>query len=99
MEFGTLLSDLMTERGLGVRALARRVPCDPALISRLASGRQQPSSQIARRLDEILAADGELSDLALLPAGSGPVPGDEIGAIEVGRRASASEVGSVTIEQ
>lgn len=99
MDFGTQLSDLMTERGLGVRALARRVPCDPALISRLASGRQQPSAQIARRLDEILAAGGELSDMASMAPDPGLVFGDELGAIEAARRAGATEVGAMTVER
>ena len=89
----------MAERGLGVRALARHVPCDPALISRLASGRQQPSEQIARRLDEVLAADGELADLALTASDAGTAFDDELGAIEAARRAGASEVGRVTVER
>ncbi|HVB42020.1 MAG TPA: helix-turn-helix transcriptional regulator [Streptosporangiaceae bacterium] len=99
MDFGTLLSGLMTERGLGVRALARHVPCDPALISRLASGRQQPSAQIARRLDEVLDAGGELSDLASLAPDPGPVFDDELGAIEAARRAGATEVGAMAVER
>ena len=89
----------MAERGLGVRALARHVPCDPALISRLASGRQQPSEQIARRLDEVLAADGELADLALTASDPGTAFDDELGAIEAARRAGASEVGRVTVQR
>ncbi len=94
-----LLSGLMSERGLGVRALARHVPCDPALISRLASGRQQPSAQIARRLDEVLAAGGELADLASMAPNPGPVFDDELGAIEAARRAGATEVGTVAVER
>jgi len=60
MEFGRKLAAAMASRGIGVRALARRVPCDPALISRLSRGVQQPSVQMARRLDEVLCAGGEL---------------------------------------
>lgn len=96
MDFGTRLSALMTERGLGVRALARHVPGDPALISRLASGRQQPSAQIARRLDEVLNAGGELADLAnhvLPPDGLA----DELGAIEAARRAGVTDVGAAAV--
>ncbi len=98
MNFGTLLTSLMTERGLGVRALARRVPCDPALVSRIASGRQQPSAQIARKLDEILQAGGELSGLADYAAPPG-TSGDELGAIEAARRAGATEVGAAAVER
>jgi transcriptional regulator with XRE-family HTH domain len=101
MDFGSRLSGLMTERGLGVRSLARHVPCDPALISRLASGRQQPSAQIARRLDEVLKAGGELAGLAEL-AGSTAVPGGfaaELGAIEAARRAGVTDVGAAAVER
>lgn len=77
MDFATLLSSLMAERGLGVRALSRRVPCDPALVSRLAAGRQRPSAQIARRLDDILAAGGELAGLAAMAPELPAVPWPE----------------------
>jgi transcriptional regulator with XRE-family HTH domain len=61
VDFAEKLAALMTERGIGTRALARRVPCDAALISRLAHGRQRPSAQMSRRLDEVLSAGGELA--------------------------------------
>jgi hypothetical protein len=66
-DFAQTLRALMAERGIGVRALARQVPCDHALVSRLSSGRQQPSAGMARRLDGILAAGGRLAG-----DGSGP---------------------------
>ena len=53
----------MTERGLGVLAVARRVPCDKALVSRLASGKHRPSRRMAQRLDEVLEAGGDLMAL------------------------------------
>lgn len=62
-----MLRGLMAERGLGVRALARHVPCDPGLISRFASGQRQPSPQMARRLDEALRAAGRLAAVAPAP--------------------------------
>ena len=67
-DFAETLRALMAERGIGVRALARRIPCDHALVSRLSSGQQQPSAGMARRLDDILAAGGRLAGRA----GSGP---------------------------
>jgi transcriptional regulator with XRE-family HTH domain len=69
MDFSVALADLMTERGLGVRALARRIPCDPGLISKLASGKQAPSRQMAARLDDALRAEGRLIDLAGIQPG------------------------------
>jgi tetratricopeptide (TPR) repeat protein len=64
MDFGTLMRDLMRERDLTGRGLARRVPCDPALISRLASGLKQPSARMASRLDDVLGAGGALIELS-----------------------------------
>src|SRR5258708_37756955 len=90
MDFATLMRDLMREREMTGRGVARKVPCDPALISRLLCGRRQPSAQMAGRLDELLEAGG-----ALAAAGSqhrkprpGPVWGtaDEDGAVGVYRR-------------
>jgi hypothetical protein len=60
VNFAEMLDAAMTSRGIGVRALARRVPCDPALISRLARGSQRASAQMARRLDDLLGMHGEL---------------------------------------
>jgi hypothetical protein len=65
MDFTDLLNELMLERGIGICALARRVPCDKGLISKLANGRQSPSQRIAERLDEVLAADGRLAELGV----------------------------------
>jgi hypothetical protein len=67
-DFARTLRALMAERGTGVRALARQVPCDHALVSRLSSGQQAPSAGMARRLDEILGAGGRLA------AAAGPRP-------------------------
>lgn len=107
--FAGRLAALMTRRGLGVLAVARRVPCDKALISRLASGRQQPSRQMARRLDEVLNAGGELAALAASarpapPAAGAPAlpsgpAGDEVAAVELARRAAASDAGAATVTQ
>src|SRR5215472_11178491 len=64
MDFGTLLRELMREQEMTGRGLARRVPCDPALISRLAHGRRPPSARIASRLDDLLGAGGALAAAA-----------------------------------
>ena len=62
--FSGALRDLMAARGVGVLAVARAVPCDRAYVSRVASGRQTPSPQLARSLDHILGAGRELIALA-----------------------------------
>jgi hypothetical protein len=70
-DFSQALRALMAEHGVGVRALARQVPCDHALVSRLSSGQRPASAAMARRLDEILGADGRLA----AAAGPGPWSG------------------------
>ena len=90
MDFATLLRELMREREMSGRGLARRVPCDAALISRLASGRQRPSERMARLLDEVLGAGGALAGASLgLAARRAPArwSADEIGDDDVERRA------------
>jgi transcriptional regulator with XRE-family HTH domain len=100
MGFAERLSALMAERGATVRGLARRVPCDPALVSKLKNGRQRPSAQTARRLDEVLGAGGELTELATnetrAPATTRADSSIEL--IELMRQAESSDLGSGTIE-
>ena len=63
-EFGSELRRLMAVRGMGVRELARMVPCNPGYVSNLRHGRNEPSPATARRLDETLNAGGLLAALA-----------------------------------
>jgi transcriptional regulator with XRE-family HTH domain len=53
-DFADGLRAAMAAQGVGVRALARRVNCDPGLISRLASGKQDPSPKMAALLSAAL---------------------------------------------
>lgn len=97
-DFGTELARLMAARGVGVRQLARAVYCNPGHVSNLRSGRARPSPDLAAAIDELLRAGGALA--ALVPAaGKRAVPAaadDEIAAIELERRAVASDVGDRT---
>ncbi|MGO9186889.1 MAG: helix-turn-helix domain-containing protein [Streptosporangiaceae bacterium] len=107
-DFGTELARLMTARSLGVRELARMVPCNPGHISNLRSGKGRPSPELAQALDDRLDAGGTLRALA---AGHAPrrrqagaawddsAADDEIAALDLGRRAAASEVGISTVER
>jgi transcriptional regulator with XRE-family HTH domain len=107
-DFGTELARLMTARGLGVRELARMVPCNPGHISNLRSGKARPSPELAETLDERLAAGGTLRALApdrppgkhqLTPAWDDGAIADEIAALDLVRQAEASQVGSGTVER
>jgi transcriptional regulator with XRE-family HTH domain len=86
-EFGDELRRFMAERGMGVRELARQVPCNPGYLSNLRSGNKRPSQQTAARLDEILDAGGLLVALtAGAPAGRA---GDSAAAVEGAARLGA----------
>jgi hypothetical protein len=62
--FAGALDALMSERGVSASALARRVPCDRALICRYRKGKQRPSARMAGLVDDILDAGGQLAALA-----------------------------------
>ena len=104
MGFAGRLRALMAGRSMSTRVLARAVPCDPGYVSKLATGAKHPSAEMARRLDEILGAGGELELAALADdredAGRGlPVVDDEIGALELARHAAASDVGGAAVDR
>jgi len=105
-DFGRELARLMTARAIGVRELARLVPCNPGHISNLRRGKAMASAELAQALDSALDAGGSLAELA--PAGgqrrrAGAKPGtpvdDEIAVLELARRAEASDVGNRTVER
>ena len=69
MEFAERLRELMAERGISERELARRVNCDRSYVHLLKHGkRRAPGHRIAQRLDDALSAGGELAALAEPPA-------------------------------
>ena len=106
-EFGTELARLMTARGLGVRELARMVPCNPGHISNLRSGKANPSPELAGSLDDRLDAGGTLRALAPAPAPRKPQPAaswqdstaDELAALDLIQRAGATDAGADTVER
>ena len=106
-DFGTELARLMAARCLGVRELARVVPCNPGHISNLRSGKARPSPELAGILDDRLAAGGTLAALAPEPSPRRSHPAaivddrsaDEIAALDLARLAELSEVGASTIER
>jgi hypothetical protein len=108
MDFGAALTAAMDSRGVGVRELARRVPCDAGYVSQLRHGRKQPSPELAARLDELLGADGAL---AALGGDEPPSPGISAGRLALAtargdlaattdliRRLRASDVDTATLE-
>ncbi|MEU4896598.1 helix-turn-helix transcriptional regulator [Streptomyces sp. NPDC044780] len=63
-EFGQRVRDLIRDRGMSVRAVARHLNYDHAYLSRVLCGKQQPSRQLVTALDNLLEANGELADIA-----------------------------------
>lgn len=105
--FGRELARLMEVRGLGVRELARRVPCNPGHISNLRTGKARASPELAAGLDRALDAGGRLAALTPTSAHIQPRPSaseipttdDEIAALELSRRAQASDLGGSVLER
>src|SRR5690348_5647680 len=105
-EFAEELGRLMAARGMGVRELARRMPCNPGHISQLRSGQKRPSPQTAKRLDDVLEAGGRLAGVAAMhgvrprPAeiDATSVADDAVELAELTRRIERSDVGSATLE-
>ncbi|QKV95212.1 helix-turn-helix domain-containing protein [Streptomyces sp. NA02950] len=64
-EFSQRVRDLLHDRGMSVRAVARHLNYDHAYLSRVLSGKQQPSVQLITGLDKLLKADGELTEIAV----------------------------------
>ena len=59
-DYGAAVSRAREHSGLSVAALAARCHVDRTLISHVQAGKRRPHSAIAQRLDEVLAAGGEL---------------------------------------
>lgn len=59
-EFGDELRELLLERNLTMRELARRIPIDAGQLSRVMNGKRLPSEELAQRCDEILGTDRAL---------------------------------------
>lgn len=57
MKLANRLRDLRHSTGMGLKTLARRVRVDHAYLSRIESGRVQPSEKIVRKLARVFKAD------------------------------------------
>jgi len=88
--FGERVLALAEARGLSLRELARRVPCDASHLSKVVHGRKRASLRVAARLDDLLEAAGELVALADATApDGGPEPEQDPGRQPSGAPASA----------
>jgi transcriptional regulator with XRE-family HTH domain len=94
--FATELRRLRTERGLSFRALAELAHYGKSYVDDLEKGRKPPNAAVAERLDVALNAGGHLAAI-LRPSGDGV--DDEIEAIELARRVTASDVSNEALDQ
>ncbi len=99
MTFEAFRAELRRLRGeTSLRALGRALPYDSAMLSRVENGRQAPSSNLAKALDDHYGTGGLFLGLLLgnYPRNAG---GDPWEAFEVMRRMSASDLGPGQIDQ
>jgi len=68
--FGARMRDLLAESGISYRALAARTHHGKSYLHDLAAGRKAPPPEVAARIDDALAAGGQL--VALAAGGPGP---------------------------
>ncbi|NDU71239.1 helix-turn-helix domain-containing protein [Actinomadura sp. DSM 109109] len=97
MKFGEKLRQLMAERQISQRRMAELVPCNDGYVSRVARGLKVPSAEMAARFDEVLGAGGELAALRPSAPVAAPALDDELEALDLVRRVSASDVGEETL--
>jgi transcriptional regulator with XRE-family HTH domain len=96
-DFPDALRRLRERRGLSTRAV--RI-VSASYISQMEHGLKTPTVEMATALDRLLNADGELAAMVRPGRPDAPVEGtmdDEIEAVELARRVTASDIGDETI--
>src|SRR5882724_2992340 len=58
--FGQRVRALRTERGWSLADLAVAIPCDKGHLSRIETGARRPTAELARRIDDVLGARGDV---------------------------------------
>ncbi len=77
-EFSQRVRDLLRDRDMSVRAVARHLNYDHAYLSRVLSGKQHPSTQLVTALDNLFKTNGELAEIAtrIAPPTDSPEAGE-----------------------
>jgi transcriptional regulator with XRE-family HTH domain len=95
--FGQRVRALRTERGWSLAELAAAVPCDKGHLSRIETGARRPTAELARRIDQVLDARGDVVAVAHLDV----VAADDIRPWETAellQRVQASDTAPATID-
>lgn len=94
--FGPTLRRLREERGLSLRELGRLAHRSKSHLHEVETGRKNPTSELARQLDDLLDSGGQLAGFLLRP----PAPdSDEHEAWELERQLEISDVSSGTVDR
>jgi transcriptional regulator with XRE-family HTH domain len=95
--FGHRMRALLEERGMSYRTLAALTFHAKSYLHEIATGRKQPTPEVARRADDALGAGGRLAEL--VPQGPARQVSSDDNAAELARRITASDVGTETLER
>jgi transcriptional regulator with XRE-family HTH domain len=95
--FPDRMRELLEQRGVSYRVLAARIFHAKSYVYDLATGRKSPTPEVAKRIDDALDAGGALA--ALVRVGPAAAAGDEIDALELGRRVAASDLSAETLQR
>lgn len=97
LSFGSQMRALREARGLSLAALAERLPVDKGHLSRVENGRRKATEDLARRIDDVLHARGELIACAHLDVAAA-VDARPWETVELLRRMQASDTAPATVE-
>jgi transcriptional regulator with XRE-family HTH domain len=95
--FGQRVRALRAERGWSLAELAGAIPCDKGHLSRLETGARRPTAELARRIDDVLSARGDVVAACHLDvvAADDPKPWETA---ELLRRVQADDAAPATLE-
>ncbi|WP_219507895.1 helix-turn-helix domain-containing protein [Nonomuraea ceibae] len=101
--FGEKARELMSQRGISLRKLAAAANYDVGYLSKILNGHKPPSMPLVRQLEAVLSAPGGLEEFVPSPArctsDDSPAVDDELAALELSRRAAASDIGAETLDR
>ncbi|TDB93096.1 XRE family transcriptional regulator [Nonomuraea longispora] len=100
--FGEKTRELMTQRGISLRKLAAAANYDAGYLSKILNGHKPPTMELARQLETVLAAPGDLVEFVPPSArctSDDSGTDDELDALELSRRAAASDIGTETLHR
>ena len=97
--FAAMLKGARQAAGISQRDLAAQLPADQSRISRWESGKSAPEDpRTVQRIDDLLHAGGKLRRAHSTRARPAQAPPDDVDALDLARRVTASDVGDTTLQ-